>query len=52
MKCIKNEFTKSMFPQNENKKEPFFVNFARTEQYKNSAIPQCQRALNNHFKSK
>ena len=52
VKCIKNDFTTTMFPKNDkNRKEPFFVNFARTEQYKNSAIPQCQRALNTHFKN-
>ena len=51
MKCIKNEFNKNMFPKNdEKKKEPFFVNFARTEKYKNSTIPYCQRILNNQFK--
>ena len=52
LRCLKNDFTKIMFPQNEDKKEPFFVNFARTEKYKNSAIPQCQRRLNEHFKKK
>ena len=49
-KCLQNDFTTSMFPNNDTyKREPFYVNFARTEQYKNSAIPQCQRALNTHF---
>ena len=39
-----------MFPYNDpSKREPFYVNFARTEQYKKSAIPQCQRALNAYF---
>ena len=27
-------------------REPFKVNFAYTETYKNSAIPYCQRLLN------
>ena len=50
LKCIKNSFTKSMFPTNQgDKKEKFVVNFARTEKYKKSAIPQCQRILNKHF---
>ena len=53
LKCLKNYFCKKMFPQNNpSKKERFVVNFARTEQYFNSAIPQCQRTLNNFFKQK
>ena len=52
LRCLKNDFTKSMFPENKNKKEPFYVNFARTEQYRNSAIPQCQRKLNAHYMQK
>ena len=53
LKCIKNEFTQSMFPKNlPMKKEAFQVNFARTEQYKCSTIPQCQRTLNLYFKNK
>ena len=51
IKCVKSEFNKLMFPQNSpTKKEKFQVNFARTEKYLNSAIPQCQRALNSHYK--
>ena len=50
LKCVKSDFNKSMFPLNSpNKKEKFKVNFARTESYFNSAIPQCQRALNCHY---
>ena len=49
LKCLDHQFTKEIFPMNEGKKEKFVVNFARTEQYKNSAVPQCQRLLNNHF---
>ena len=49
MKYINNQFTQSMFPINdEKKKEAFHVNFARTEQYKSSTIPQCQRNLNSY----
>ena len=47
-KCLKNDFCKNIFPVNEpTKKEKFVINFARTEKYFRSAIPQCQRALNN-----
>ena len=43
-----------MFPRNSNlnltlearEREPFKVNFGRTNAYKNSAIPFCQRLLN------
>ena len=52
LKCIKNPFTQNMFPLNdETKKEKFSVNFARTEQYLKSTVPQCQRALNTYFKN-
>ena len=52
LKCTKNQFTQNMFPLNaEVRKEKFLVNFARTEKYKMSAVPQCQRALNTHFKN-
>ena len=30
-------------------REPFKINFARTETYKNSTIPTCQRLLNAHY---
>ena len=33
-------------------REKFTVNFARTEEYKSSTVPFCQRLLNQHFKSK
>ena len=46
-------FNNPMFPINSpSKKEKFVNNFARTESYLNSAIPQCQRALNNHYNKK
>ena len=31
--------------------EPFSVNFANTESYQQSAIPFCQRLLNEHFRN-
>ena len=33
-------------------REEFVVNFARTKQYKESAIPFCQRLLNGHFQER
>ena len=51
LKCIDNPFT-NIFPKNEGKREFFHVNFARTEQYKNSTVPQCQRLLNKYFMDK
>ena len=33
-------------------REKFKVNFARTQQYQNSAIPYCQRLLNKHVREK
>ena len=50
LKCTKNDFNKSMFQENKlSKKEKYTVNFARTEAYLNSAIPQCQRMLNSYY---
>ena len=52
-KCLKNDFNKKLFPENSpSKKEKFKVNFARTESYFNSAVPQCQRLLNNHYNTR
>ena len=57
-KCIKHTSLKRIFPENPRilddphnlrSREPFKVNYARTEAYKNSAIPAIQRRLNNHF---
>ena len=51
-RCLKNPHTKQMFPLNpENnlnirQPEKYSVNFARTENYLNSAVPYCQRLLN------
>ena len=59
LKCAKNDQNKVLFPRNEissqhyiRDKEVFKVNFARTEEYKNSTIPFCQRLLNNHYNGK
>ena len=57
-KCLKHPRHKKLFPTNSTLKdstnirnrEPFTVNFARTERYKKSSIPYCQRLLNKNFK--
>ena len=59
-KCISHEQNRRFFPRNPNignitevrEREEFVVNFARTKQYKESAIPFCQRLLNSHFREK
>ena len=60
LKCLKHPINSSMFPLNSNpgpggmdvrNREVFEVNFARTEKYRTSAIPFCQRKLNAHFQS-
>ena len=56
-KCIKHPSLSSMFPLNPaisnphtvRNREKFHVNFARTQSYKNSAIPAIQRRLNIYF---
>ena len=57
-KCIKHPKLRRIFPENPRilddphflrSREPFQVNHARTESYKNSAIPSIQRRLNQHF---
>ena len=55
-RCLKNPHTKQMSPLNLERSnsvsvsvrhtEKYLVNFARTENYRNSAIPYCQRLLN------
>ena len=57
LKCLKHETNQKLFPYNERNlvqnlknKERFKVNWARTEAYRKSAIPHCQRLLNKHFK--
>ena len=56
LKCGKHPRNKRLFPLNQvtseyyiRDKELFHVNFARTSTYKKSAIPFCQRMLNDHF---
>ena len=51
IKCTKHPINTRMFPKNEStinlrQSETFKVNFAHTQSYKNSAIPFCQRLLN------
>ena len=49
-KCIKHPRHKNMFSLNPNgTKEIFSVNFAKTETYKESAIPYMQRMLNREY---
>ena len=52
IKCTEDKLNHTMFPTNQNVrgKDLFQVNFARTSQYLNSTIPQCQRFLNTHSK--
>ena len=53
-KCIKHPQNKRMFPVNPyidndlniRNREQYVVNFCRTETYRKSAIPYCQRLLN------
>ena len=58
LKCIRHEQNSRFFPRNPNiqnemnirDREQFVVNFGRTKAYQMSAIPYCQRLLNDHFK--
>ena len=52
LKCTNDKFNGRLFPKNENLrgKDIYHVNYARTSQYLNSAVPQCQRMLNSHIK--
>ena len=60
LKCIGHPENKRFFPRNPNigstteirEREQFIVNFARTRQYKESAIPFCQRLLNSYCREK
>ena len=51
-RCLRNKKTAQMFPLNQDASydtrhtEKFQVNFSHTENYKNSAVPYCQRLLN------
>ena len=60
-KCLKHPVHSRLFPLNNNQeshsadiryREQFKVNFARTESYRKSAIPYCQRMLNSHYQTK
>ena len=60
LKSLQHPINRKMFPINKNlgddrmeirTRETFEVNFARTEQYRMSAVPFCQRKLNEHFKT-
>ena len=55
-KCLKHPRNKRLFPLNPStsehfvrNKELFHVNFARTNDYKDSSIPFCQRLLNEQY---
>ena len=61
LKCLKHSKNKRLFPLNPNlyqnnhevrNRDLFQVNFARTDTYKKSSIPYCQRLLNDHFSAK
>ena len=58
LKCTKHVRNNRIFPRNPGynqrvrNSEPFTVNFARTTDYRDSAIPFCQRLLNTHFEKK
>ena len=61
LKCVRHPKNSRIFPLNPNlfehnmevrERELFKVNFSRTEAYKKSAVPYCQRLLNQHFGDK
>jgi hypothetical protein len=59
LKCLKHPRNSRIFPintrthgQNQNSTEFVEVNWAKTETYRQSAIPYCQRLLNQHFSAK
>ena len=59
VKCVKHPRNRRLFPLNVNqdnhdirRPEVFAVNFARTSNYKDSAIPFCQRLLNEHIRNR
>ena len=56
LKCAKHPKMEKLFPLKKEKsthylrqKEIFEVNFASTTSYKNSAVPYCQRLLNQYY---
>ena len=56
-KCVKHPTNARFFPRNPNnnvnpfirEREPFLVNFARTENYRKRTVPTCQRLLNSYY---
>ena len=58
VKALNHPKNQKMFPLNPNYNkhirgsEPFVVNFAKTETYKKSTIPYCQRLLNKNVKTR
>ena len=60
LKCTEHEQNRRFFPRNPNlgstnevrDREEFKVNFARTKQYQDSAIPYCQKLLNEHARER
>ena len=60
VKCTQDENTSRFFPRNPNldltlearNREEFIINFSRTKQYQNSAIPFCQRLLNEYWSTR
>ena len=60
LKCTKDSHNSRFFPLNPNLgntldtrgREQFKVNFCRTKKYQDSAIPFCQRLLNQHWHEK
>ena len=57
-KCVSHYRNKTIFPKNPNydkrlrESEPFLVNFAKSESYRRSSVPYCQRILNKYFMKK
>ena len=59
LRCVDHPLNRRLFPFSENtheyqtrNQEAFKVNFARTNYYQLSCIPQCQRLLNTFYKNK
>ena len=58
LKCVKHPLNSRLFPLNQEpvndlgRTEKFVVNFAKTGAYQKSAIPYCQKLLNDHSSKK
>ena len=58
VKSVSHYRNRRIFPKNPNyderlrESEPFLVNFAKSESYRKSAVPYCQRILNQYFMKK